>query len=89
MRLSQIISLAQFSTVDSILFHYNTTIHLISLVWSVVNLIALLRSNNKPLSTFVYFNVGLYGFLMFAFLLFDDINSIEKRTDLNKVIKKH
>lgn len=84
--LDEIISLAHFSTVDLILFYHNTTIHLISLVWAVVNLIALLRvdSNNKPLSTFVYFNVGVCGFLMFAFLLFGDINSIEKRTELNK-----
>lgn len=84
--LDEIISLAKFSTVDSILFHHNTTIHLISLVWAVVNLIALFRvdSNNKPLSTFVYFNVGVCGFLMFAFLLFGDINSIEKRTELNE-----
>lgn len=84
--LDEIISLAQFSTVDSILFHHNVVIHLISLVWAVVNLIALFRvdSNNKPLSTFIYFNVGVCGFLMFAFFLFGDINSIEKRTDLNE-----
>lgn len=84
--LDEIISLAKFSTIDSILFQHNATIHLLSLVWSVVNLIALFRvdSNNKPLSTFVYFNVGVCGFLMFAFLLFGDINSIEKRTELNK-----
>lgn len=84
--LDEIISLAQFSTVDSILFHHNTTIHLISLVWAVVNLIALFRvdSDNKPLSTLVYLSVGVCGFLMFAFLLFGDINSIEKRTELNE-----
>ena len=84
--LDEIISLTQFSTVDSILFHHNVAVHLIFLIWSVVNLIALFRvdSNNKPLSTFVYFNVGVCGLLMSAFLLFGDINSIEKRTELNE-----
>lgn len=84
--LDEIISLAQFSTVDSILFHHNVAVHLISITWAIANLIVLFRikSRNKILLTLFYTNMAICCIAVFAFSVLGDINSIERRTELNK-----
>lgn len=84
--LDEIISLAQFSTVDSILFHHNVAVHLISITWAIANLIVLFRikSRNKILLTLFYTNMAICCIAVFAFSVLGDINSIERRTELNE-----
>lgn len=84
--LDEIISLAQFSTVDSILFHHNVAVHLISITWAIANLIVLFRikSSNKILLTLFYTNMAICCIAVFAFSVLGDINSIERRTTLNE-----
>ena len=84
--LDEIISLAQFSTVDLILFHHNVAVHLISITWAIANLIVLFRikSSNKILLTLFYTNMAICCIAVFAFSVFGDVNSIERRTELNE-----
>lgn len=84
--LDEIISLAKFSTVDSILFHHNVSVHLISITWAIANLIVLFRikSSHKILLTLFYTNMAICCIAVFAFSVLGDINSIERRTYLNE-----
>ena len=87
--LNQIISLADFSTIDSILFHYNYIITIFIFSYMMVNFVALLyidvkRIKNKSLENLFIANIIISLFIAWYGVVFHDPFSIKSRTNLNE-----
>ena len=83
--LNQIISLADFSTMDSILFHHRHFINICLLVYIIVNacLNEWKQVKNKSLKNLFVANI-IVGVFCFWRIIFNDSLSIEERTNLNE-----
>lgn len=87
--LNQIISLADFSTIDSILFHYNHIITIFIFTYMMVNFVALLyidvkRIKNKSLENLFIANTIIALFIAWYGAVFHNPFSIKSRTNLNE-----
>ena len=83
--LNQIISLADFSTIDSILFHHRHFINICLLVYIIINvcLNEWKQVKNKSLKNLFVANI-IVGVFCFWRIIFNDSLSIEERTNLNE-----
>ena len=86
--LNQIISLANFSTIDRILFHYNYIITIFIFTYMIINFVALLyidvkRIKNKSLENLFIANIIIALFIWYG-VVFHDPFSIKSRTNLNE-----
>lgn len=84
--LQQIISLADFSTIDFILFHHNFIVQTFLLGLLFFNLFCLWLPifHNKILVTLLFINLTITLFASLAVFSFGKSSSIELRTDLNE-----
>lgn len=87
--LNQIISLANFSTIDRILFHYNYIITIFIFSYMMINFVALLyidvkRIKNKSLENLFIANIIIALFIAWYGVVFHDPFSIKSRTNLNE-----
>ena len=87
--LNQIISLANFSTIDRILFHYNHIITIFIFTYMIINFVALLyidvkRIKNKSLENLFIANIIISLFIAWYGVVFHNPFSIKSRTNLNE-----
>ena len=87
--LNQIISLADFSAMDRILFHYNHIITIFIFTYMMINFVALLyidvkRIKNKSLENLFIANIIIALFIAWYGVVFHDPFSIKSRTNLNE-----
>ena len=87
--LNQIISLANFSTIDRILFHYNYIVTIFIFSYMMINFVALLyidvkRIKNKSLENLFIANIIIALFIAWYGVVFHDPFSIKSRTNLNE-----
>lgn len=87
--LNQIISLADFSTMDRILFHYNYIITIFVFTYMIINFVLLLymdvkRIKNKSLENLFIANIIIALFIAWYGVVFHDPFSIKSRTNLNE-----
>ena len=83
--LNQIISLADFSAMDHILFHHRHFINICLLIYIIINvcLNEWKQVKNKSLKNFFVANI-IIGVFCFWRIFFNDSMSIEERTNLNE-----
>lgn len=84
--LDKIISLADFSTIDFILFHHNLIVQTFLLGLLFFNLFCLWLPifHNKILVTLLFINLAITLFASLAVFSFGKPSSIERRTTLNE-----
>ena len=84
--LDKIISLADFSTMDHILFHHNFIVQIFLLGLLFFNLFCslLLIFHNKILVTLLFINLVFTLFASLAVFSFGELSRIERRTTLNE-----
>ena len=83
--LQQIIALADFSTIDSILFHHRHLINICLLIYIIINICLneWKQIKNKSLKNLFVANT-IVGVFCFWRIFFNDSLSIEERTNLNE-----
>ena len=84
--LDKIISLADLSTMDSILFHHYVIVHIFLLGLLFFNLLCLCLPifHNKILVTLLFINVVFTFFASLVVFSFGESSNIERRTNLNE-----
>lgn len=86
--LQQIIALADFSAMDSILYHHyifaDLSFLILGFVYPVLLLLIGFQIKNKPLEILLYANVIITVLLISVFKFNNDKIQIEKRTNLNE-----